>query len=190
MRASTTLSMLLCSAPIWAADIPSSSDQIAAAVLAAPKEWREGAAVLGYSDKGEVVSLRKGTNDFVCLASDPKAKNFSVACYHKDLEPYMERGRALTAEGMKGKERQEVRWKEVEAGKLAMPKGPRTLYVLGGSGYDSAKGEVTNGELRWVVYIPYATPESTGLSTSAGPGPWLMYPGTPGAHIMFSSQKK
>ena len=80
--------------------------------------------------------------------------------------------------------------KEMEEGKLAMPKGPRTLYVLSGSGYDSAKGEVTNGELRWVVYVPYATPESTGLSTTAGPGPWLMYPGTPGAHIMFSSQKK
>ena len=36
-----------------------------------------------------------------------------------------------------------------------------------------------------------ATPESTGLSTSPGaPGaPWLMYPGTPGAHIMINPPK-
>ena len=64
------------------------------------------------------------------------------------------------------------------------------VYVLTGSGYDAAKGQVTDPYLRWVVYTPYATPESTGLSTKAGPGPWLMYPGTPGAHIMISPPKK
>ena len=162
------------------------ADQIAAAVLAAPKDMRSGAAVLGYNDKGELVTLRKGENDLICLASDPKAKSFSVACYHKDLDPYMARGRELTAQGLKGKERQERRWKEVEEGKLVMPKGPHMLYVLSGQGYDTTKGEVTAAELRWVVYIPYATPESTGLPTTGGAGPWLMYPGTPGAHIMLS----
>ena len=44
---------------------------------------RAGAAVLGYNDKGELVTLRKGDNDLICLASDPKAKAFSVACYQK-----------------------------------------------------------------------------------------------------------
>jgi hypothetical protein len=166
--------------------LASEADQIASAVLAAPKDMRSGAAVLGYNDKGELVMLRKGENDLICLASDPKAKAFSVACYHKDLEPYMARGRELTAQGLKGKERQEKRWKEVEEGKLLMPKGPHMLYVLSGQGYDTTKGEVTAAELRWVVYIPYATPESTGLPTTGGAGPWLMYAGTPGAHIMFS----
>jgi hypothetical protein len=165
----------------------SDADQIASAVLAAPKDMRAGAAVLGYNDKGELVTLRKGENDLICLAADPKAKSFSVACYHKDLEPYMARGRELAAQGLKGKERQEKRWKEVEDGKVAMPKGAHLLYVLSGKGFDAAKGEVVDGELRWVVYIPYATPESTGLPTSGGAGPWLMYPGTPGAHIMLSS---
>ena len=171
-------------ASLWAA---SDADQIASAVLAAPKDMRSGAAVLGYNDKGELVTLRKGENELICLASDPKAKTFSVACYHKDLEPYMARGRELNAQGLKGKERQEKRWKEVEEGKVTMPKGPRMLYVLSGQGYDSAKGEVTGGEERWVIYIPYATPESTGLPTAAGAGPWLMYPGTPGAHVMLSA---
>jgi hypothetical protein len=102
----------------------------------------------------------------------------------------MARGRELAAKGAKGKERHEMRWKEVEQGKVPIPREPRLLYVLTGAGYDAAKGEVINPYLRWVVYTPYATPESTGLSTTAGPGPWLMYPGTPGAHIMISPPKK
>ncbi len=173
-----------------AADVAPAADQIASAVLAAPKEWRSDATVLGYDAKGTVVTLRKGSNDFVCLADDPGEKAFSVACYHKDLEPFMARGRELTAQGVKGKERHEMRWKEVKDGKLAMPRDPRMLYVLTGSGYDAAKGEVNDASLRWVVYVPYATPESTGLSTKSGPGPWLMYPGTPGAHIMINPPKK
>lgn len=173
-----------------AVEVAPPSDQIAAAVLAAPKERRSEATVLGYNAKGEVVTLRKGTNEFICLADDPGDKGFSVACYHKDLEPFMARGRELAAQGVKGKERHERRWKEVEEGKVSIPREARMLYVLTGSGYDAAKAQVTDSYLRWVVYVPYATPESTGLSTTAGPGPWLMYPGTPGAHIMISPPKK
>ncbi|MDQ2899583.1 MAG: hypothetical protein M3Y07_07255 [Acidobacteriota bacterium] len=173
-----------------AVDVAPPSDQIASAVLAAPKEWRSDATVLGYNAKGELVTLRKGGNDFVCLADDPTDKTFSVACYHKDLEPFMARGRELSAQGVKGKARHEMRWKEIREGKLSMPKDARALYVLTGSGFDAAKGEVTDPYLRYVVYVPNATPESTGLSTKSGPGPWLMYPGTPGAHIMISPPKK
>ena len=172
-----------------AVEVASPADQIASSILAAPKERRADATVLGYNAKGEVVTLRKGTNDMVCLADDPADKLFSVACYHKDLEPFMARGRELAAE-FKGKDRHEVRWKEVTEGKVPMPREPRMLYVLTGSGFDAAKGEVINPYLRWVVYTPYATPESTGLSTTPGTAPWLMYPGTPGAHIMISPPKK
>ncbi len=183
------LAGMLMSMPLFAIDIAPPADQIASAILAAPKERRDAATVLGYNDKGEVVTLRQGTNDMICLADDPKDKAFSVACYHKDLEPFMARGRELAAK-YKGKERHEVRWKEVDEGKVKMPREPRMLYVLTGSGYDAAKGEVTGAYLRWVVYVPYATPESTGLSTTPGPAPWLMYPGTAGAHIMINPPKK
>ncbi|MBI3694489.1 MAG: hypothetical protein HY238_06580 [Acidobacteria bacterium] len=181
---------LLAPGPGLALEVASPADQIASAILAAPKERRSEATVLGYNVKGEVVTLRKGSNDLICLADDPADKSFSVACYHKDLEPFMARGRQLTAQGAKGKERHEVRWKEVEQGKVPIPREPRMLYVLTGSGYDAAKAQVTDPYLRWVVYVPYATPESTGLSTTPSPGPWLMYPGTAGAHIMISPPKK
>jgi hypothetical protein len=173
-----------------AVEVAPPADQIASAVLAAPKERRSEATVLGYNGKGEVVTLRKGSNDLICLADDPGDKLFSVACYHKDLEPFMARGRELAAQGLTGKQRHEARWKEVDEGKVPMPREARMLYVLTGSGYDAAKGLVTNPYLRWVVYVPYATPESTGLSTTPGPAPWLMYPGTSGAHIMISPPKK
>jgi hypothetical protein len=179
---------LLMGSAAFAIDVASPADQIASSILAAPKERREAATVLGYNAKGEVVTLRKGTGDLICLAADPAVKAFSVSCYHKDLEPFMARGRELNAQ-YKGKERHEARWKEVDEGKLKMPREPRMLYVLSGAGYDAAKGEVTDAYLRWVVYVPYATPETTGLTTTPGSEPWLMYPGTAGAHIMISPPK-
>jgi hypothetical protein len=166
---------------------PASDEQIAAAVQAAPAEQQADATVLGYDASGALVTLREGSNATVCLADKPGDDRFSVACYHKDLEPFMARGRALTAQGITGKERDAARWKEIESGTLKMPREPRILYVLSGSGFDAAAGSVKDPYLRWVIYVPFATAESTGLSTTpvAG-GPWLMFPGTAGAHIMIS----
>jgi hypothetical protein len=168
--------------------MPSAEEQIAAAILAAPEEWRAGATVLGYDAQAKLVTLRKGSNELICLADKPGDTRFSAACYHKDLEPYMARGRELEAQGIKGNERNEkYRWKEIKEGTLKMPKEPRMLYVLSGAGYDAASGKVINASLRWVIYCPYATAESTGLSTKPKRGePWLMDAGTPGAHIMIS----
>src|SRR5712691_3249901 len=89
---------LLVSGCALAVDVAPPGDQIASAILAAPKERRSAATVLGYNANGEVVTLRKGSNDLVCLAHDPNQKSFSVACYHKDLEPFMARGRELNAQ--------------------------------------------------------------------------------------------
>ena len=77
---------------------------------------------------------------------------------------------------------------QLDAGTLAMPEKPATLYVMTGDGFDAASGTVTNGFLRWVVYTPWATTEETGLPAApTGPGaPWLMFPGTAGAHIMIT----
>jgi hypothetical protein len=176
---------LIAAGLLAAAEVAPPADQIASAVLAAPKDRQAQATVLGYNEKLQVVTLRQGTNDLVCLADDPREKGISVACYHKDLEPFMARGREL-AEKYQGKERHELRWKEVDEGKLKMPREPRMLYVLTGTSFDPVKGELADSYLRWVVYTPYATPESTGLSTTSGTAPWLMYPGTAGAHIMIS----
>ena len=167
--------------------IPPAKEQIAATLLAAPEDRRAEAAVLGYDRQGKLVTLREGTNDLICLADDPKKEKFSAACYHKDLEPFMARGRELIAQGITGQKRNDIRWKEVGDGTLAMSRAPRALYVLSGAAYDAAAGKVTERYLRWVLYLPYATPETTGLSDKRTPGgPWLMGSGTAGAHIMIN----
>jgi hypothetical protein len=174
-----------------AADVPSTQVQIAGAVLAAPAELRDGAAVIGWDSHGVRTTIREGKNEMVCLATDPAKTAFNVACYHKDLEPFMARGRELLAQGLTGQKRTDARFKEIEEGKLAMPKEPRTLYVLTGTSYDASTGKVQDSYLRWVIYVPYATPQSTGLSTKGSDNaPWLMAPGTAGAHIMINPPKK
>ena len=134
-----------------AADVPSAEVQIAGAVLAAPEELRAGAAVLGYDAQGGRAQIREGKNELICLATDPTKSAFNVACYHKDLEPFMARGRELLAQKVTGAKRNEIRFKEVEDGKLPMPREPRTLYVLTGTSYDTASGKVLDPHLRWVI---------------------------------------
>ncbi len=110
--------------------VPSKDIQIKTAVLASPEGLREKAMVYGYSDKGEIVVLRTGSNEMVCLGDDPNQPGLNVSCYHKDLEPFMIRGRDLKKEGKSFKEIFDVREAEVKSGKLLMPKQPSTLFVF------------------------------------------------------------
>ena len=170
--------------------VPAADVQIKLALLAAPEDKKDNVTVYGYSDSNEFIVLKKGSNELICLADDPKQAGFSVACYHRDLEPFMQRGRDLKKQGKMGKELFDMREQEVKAGKLLMPKQPTTLFVYTASkeDYDINTGEVKNGYLRSVIYIPYATAESTGLPLKpVAPGlPWIMDPGTHGAHVMIN----
>ena len=173
--------------------IPSAEIQIKAAVLSAPANKRDSAAVYGYSPAGEWTLLRKGLNEMICLADDPSQPGFNVSCYHIDLEPFMKRGRELKKLKKSGQEIFDTREKEAKEGKLQMPKQPASLFVYSAKDEDFNRqtGEVKNGYLRSVVYIPYATAESTGLPLKPeAPGmPLIMHPGTHGAHIMINPAK-
>lgn len=168
--------------------IPAAKEQIAAAVLALPDAMREDAGVMGYKTVGKLEQLRPSKNGMLCLADDPAEAKFHVSCYHDGMDPFMARGRELRGQGVKGTEVDSVRFKEVKAGKIKMPTAPASLYQIFGESYDVATGKVLKGQALFVVYIPFATEKSTGLSTkSAEKTPWLMFPGTPKAHIMFAS---
>ncbi|RTE52628.1 hypothetical protein EHW67_15280 [Arenibacter aquaticus] len=162
--------------------------QIKTAVLPVPEKERDAAMVYGYNGDGELVVLRKGTNNLVCIADNPGKKGINVACYSKKMEPFMARGRELSAQGLSGEEREKIREKEVASGKLKMPKEPSMMYVYYGKeeDYDAKTGELQNAKFRYVIYTPFATTESTGLPDKPhAPGmPWLMDPGTHRAHIM------
>lgn len=195
-RFGSTVGMLLLAATTLPAETlpmeetapPPAEVQIAAATAAAPEDRRDGARVLGYDATGELVELRAGTNDLVCLADEPGDERFHVACYHVSLEPYMRRGRELRSEGMTGPENIEQRHREAEAGELEMPGAPASVYNLGGplEIFDPSTGAVSGGTYLWAIYIPWADEATTGLPTTpqkAG-APWIMRPGTASAHIM------
>jgi hypothetical protein len=192
-RLTMILLLAICSINAWA-QIPSKEIQIKTAVLAAPEDKRDGAMVYGYDLKGELIVLRKGTNEMVCLADNPNQKGFSVSCYHKDLEPFMARGRELKAAGKSFQEIFDIREAEAKSGKLIMPKQASNLQVYSApdEAFNPKTGEVTKGTFRYVVYIPWATAASTGLPTKPeAPGmPWIMNPGTHRAHIMIDPVMK
>jgi hypothetical protein len=169
-------------------EVPNAAVQIAGAVAAAPPDMRDGARVLAYDAKGELVLARKGTNHLTCLADDPSKEGFHSACYQDGLEAYMARGRELRKQGIDGPDNLDRRHDEIKAGKLDIPRTPCAVYTLGGADakQDPTTGEVTGGKMLYAIYIPFATEESTGLSTTPEMkgAPWIMRPGTPTAHIM------
>jgi len=179
--------MALAGAPSAAGQTPPSADlQIRLAVQAAPAALRDSATVQGYDATGAVVTLRQGTNSMICVAPDPARPRFEVSCHHASLEPFFARGRELARQGVSGEQRVKARWDEITAGTLPMPSGA-VSHILTGSGFDTATAEIRDPFLRWVIYVPNATSATTGLPEQAGPGqPWLMFPGTPGAHIMIT----
>ena len=172
-------------------NIPPASAQIAGAVLAAPPELRAGAQVMGYSPEGKFVELRKGTNEMICLADDPKEEpRWHVACYHQSLEPFMARGRELAAQGIDGWAKDSIRNADIVAGRIKMPPvgGLYTLTAADSRCFDPAKGTICEqAEPLHSVYVPFATPQSTGLldHPTDRHTPWLMNAGSPKAHIMF-----
>ena len=166
---------------------PSTEQQIAGATSPLPDNLSAGATVLGYRG-GELVTLREGSNVMICLADNPAQEGFHAACYHKDLEPFMARGRELRAAGHEAPAIEAARLAEIEAGTLGMPTEPRALYSQSSrQEFDAATGAAPNARGLYVIYVPYATEESTGISAKpAGDRPWLMYPGKPWAHVMIS----
>ena len=162
--------------------------QIASAVLPLPDSMRSGAAVLGYTH-GKLVQLRAGTNEMICLADNPAQKGFEASCYHKALEPFMARGRALRGAGVTDRHAiDSLRLADVRSGRLVMPKGPAMLASLfaDDDSFDPAAGRPAKSSMLHVIYLPYATEASTGISAApAKDRPWLMYGGKPWAHVMI-----
>jgi hypothetical protein len=176
--------------PAQAADPPPPREvQVAGAVTPAPPEDQADATVLGYAPDGRLVTLREGRGELICLADDPTDDRFHVACYHRSLEPFMRRSRDLRAQGMERSELEDTREREIREGELEMPAQPTALYSYTGpaGSFDPESGQVRGARRVFVLYIPYATRQSTGLSPrQMTPGaPWIMAEGRPWAHVMI-----
>jgi hypothetical protein len=160
---------------------------LAGAVAAAPDSMRAGATVVAWEGKTRV--LKQGSNGLVCVADEPGNARVETACYHESLEPFMARGRELKALKKTRAEIDSIRLADIKGKRYTFPSTPVVLYNLAGPADSVDADGVPLAPMRWyVVYVPYATPQSTGISLMPdGTGrPWLMYPGKPWAHIMIT----
>ena len=161
--------------------------EIAAAVLPLPDSMRAGARVLIYRG-GDLVEARTGSNEMICLGDDPAHKGLQVSCYHKSLEPFMARGRELRAAGMTKREAVDsARLADVRSGRIVMPSSAMLSSVFAESdSFDAAAGPPAKPRALDVIYLPFATQESSGISEQpAADRPWLMFAGKPWAHVML-----
>jgi len=164
-------------------------DQIARAVLAAPESLRDGVTVLGYGGEARMddplTTLRAGSNDVICLADDPAAERFHVACYHESLDPFMRIGRQLRSEGADRAAIMDARFAALEAGTIQAPAA--ALWSMTATADIDPAADLPDGVRRLsVVYVPYAEASTLGLPTRPdGDSPWLMLPSTPWAHVMI-----
>jgi hypothetical protein len=181
----------LAAQPPAAAKIPPVAEQVAAATLPLTPDMRAGATVMGYRDGTTLVVLREGKNGMHCLALYVTRPDFHVACYHESLEPFMARGRALRAQGVtSGTRVDSIRFAEIKAGKLPMPvQGSLHTITAKKEHFNPATNTVTEAGLLTVLYIPGATAKSIGITETPQPNaPWIMFPGTPKAHVMMAGK--
>jgi len=165
------------------AQMPNAANQIAEAVKILPEDLRAGATVVTYDKAtGARQVLREGTNFVEC---QPRMDDGFTRCYSKALAPRRDMEAKLKAEKKSDKEVQDAIAAALKAGTLKAPGNGMMSY----RGYDK-RDRIQN---LWVMSLPNATPESAGVSTASqrdaaleGKGlPWMMLPGTPGAHIMI-----
>lgn len=200
-RTGLTVTLALLAAPLAAQQsspaaaaphaVPTAAQQIAAAVLPLPDSLRASARVLGYTGDGHFAELRAGAGPMTCLISKPGAERFQVACYHNTMEPYMARGRELRDQGVPDSTARRIRDQDVLAGRIHLPSSA-ALYSLNGpaGSWDPATNALTGVSPLYVVYLPFASEASTGISATPARGrPWLMHPGEPGAHVMYAPER-
>jgi hypothetical protein len=163
------------------------ADPITQATLPLPEDLRAGAAVYSYDKAtGARKVLRPGTNFVECM---PRGDDGFTWCYNKVTAPRRDLQAKLHAEGKSDKEVQDAVAAATAAGAIKPTPFGTMSYRL--------YGKKDRIQLLWVMSVPNATPESIGVSEGSqrdealkGQGvPWLMLPGTAGAHIMIPINK-
>jgi hypothetical protein len=175
----TALAFILTSAylsPVRAQDQPKTDqDKVANAMLAAPTEIGQNATIRDWPAKqgGEQRVLREGSNGWVCLPDEPSSPGNDPMCLDGEWQKFM--AAYMT------KAKPEVRQTGV-------------AYMLGGSGEGSNTDPFATGptpDNQWHKYGPHimvVVPDAKaleGISSDPGNGgPYVMFKGTPYAHVM------
>jgi hypothetical protein len=143
--------------------------KIARALSAGPANITKEATVVDMDSKGNMIVLRKGTNDFTCMPGDPKKVGSPAMCEDSVA----------------------VKWNQEASEHKAKPSNtvPGIEYMLAGATqrsdsdpFDTVDPPITIGP-HWMILWPF-DPKTSGLPTHhKATGAYIMFAGTPWAHV-------
>lgn len=148
--------------------------KIARALSAAPASIAKDAKIIDRDEKGNETVLRDGANGFTCFPGHPGVVGDTAFCAN---------GPAL-------------QWEKDFADHKPKPTNtePGIEYMLaGGSDWSATDPNATSGAPineppHWMIMWPF-DPTITGLPTAPKQtGTWIMYAGTPWAHLMINQR--
>ena len=149
------------------------------ALAVAPRQMREGAAVIKWNPDYTYETLKKGTNRLVCYdrSGEPGEQAFAVQCTSVGNLERVAQNRRFEAESDKAKRQAMLDAAEANGTRLK-PEYGSAFYSMDGPDQATARIHTT-------IAVPGATTQSTGLPDNPKQGgAWIMNAGTTTAHIM------
>lgn len=153
----------------------SNAEIIRSALSAGPREIAEHAAVIAPDANGKMATIRAGTNGWTCMADQPDTPGLDPMCVD---QPSMQ-------------------WVQSWMAKAPKPANtvPGIVYMLqGGSDISATNPWATTTDHfiesppHFMIMWPYDA-KSTGFSTTPKKtGTWIMWAGTPYAHLMINQK--
>lgn len=145
---------------------------ITSALSAAPGQIAAHATVMAPGPDGKMITLRQGTNGFTCVPDDPSTPGPDPVCMDE----------------------QAMKWDQSYAAHAAKPANtaPGIMWMLAGGSAASATAPYATKSTHWITSGPHwmlmwPFDSTSGFSrTPSTKGTWLMYAGTPWAHLMIS----
>jgi hypothetical protein len=150
------------------------------ALLAAPRNMRDGAMVIKWKADGSYDTLRPGTNRLVCYdqSGDPGEAPFAIQCTSAGNLDRVKQNKEIERKEADRKVREGLFAELETAGKRVKPEFGSVFYSMNGKDQESARLHVT-------IAVPGATTATLGLPDNPKMGgAWIMNAGTSTAHIM------
>ena len=155
------------------------AETIEKALTPAPRNMKEGAAVIKFKADGTYDTLKPGTNRLVCYdrSGEPGQQPFAVQCSSVANIPRIVQNRKFEAMADKT-----ARAAALEA---AEKDGSRVKPEYGSVWYTMSGADKATARIHTTIAVPGATTQSTGLpSDNKQGGVWIMNAGTSTAHLM------
>ena len=150
------------------------------ALLAAPRNLRDGAMVIKWKADGTYDTLRPGTNRLVCYdqSGEPGEAPFAIQCTSVGNLDRVKQNKEYERKEADRKVREGLLAELETSGKRVKPEFGSVFYSMNGKDQESARLHVT-------IAVPGATAASLGLPDNPKMGgAWIMNAGTSTAQIM------